>query len=185
MLSFAKAAAETGAHLANTAYQIYRDRRTLRREDTAYQRAANDMRAAGLNPLLHNVSPAGASPGPQDIGVSSAVQQRAYNAQIALQNAQALSTVVSSARDLATTFHDLGINLGPLSARGHINSRNPKAFVDTINKMLGSVGLDQLQLRGMGVNSAKALDDGPDESTIDHKKTFYQKQKERQQKNNG
>lgn len=143
---------ETGANLANTAYQIYRDKRTLRREDSAYQRASQDMQKAGLNPLLHNVSPAGSSPGPQDIGVSSAVQQRALNAQIALQKAQALSSVATTARELSTTFQDYGINLGPLSFGRKDNSRTPEGMVSALNQMLAGVGLKKIKFQP---NSAK------------------------------
>lgn len=140
-----------GLALANTAYQLYRDKVTQRREDTAYQRATYDMRQAGLNPILHGVSPAQSSPGPQDTGVNSALQQRLLSSQIALQNSQALASAVTSARELATTFKEAGINIGALNLGGKINSRNNSAMVEYMNSMLGAVGLNKLKFRGHGV----------------------------------
>lgn len=145
-----------GLALANTAYQLYRDKVTQRREDTAYQRATYDMRQAGLNPILHGVSPAQSSPGPQDTGVNSALQQRLLSSQIALQNSQALASAVTSARELATTFKEAGINIGSFNLGGKINSRNNSAMVEYMNSMLGAVGLSKLKFRGHAVPAPQA-----------------------------
>lgn len=150
-----------GLALANTAYQLYRDKITRNREDTAYQRAAYDMRQAGLNPLLHSVNPAQASPGPQDTGVNSALQQRLISSQIALQNSQALASAVTSARELATTFKEAGINIGGMSLGGKINSRNNSAMVEYMNSMLGAVGLGNLRFRGNAVAVPKQAPASP------------------------
>lgn len=165
--------------LGNTAYQMYRDWRTRRREDSAYQRASEDMRKAGLNPLLHNVSPASSSAGPQDIGVSTALQRDLYKSQASLQNAQALSSVVSSAKELATFAGEAGLKLGAFSFGGKLNVKDNTALMNYMNTFLSAAGLEKLQL--VDPNSAKEVDDTPDESTFDHKKTFYKKQKERKQ----
>lgn len=143
-----------GLALANTAYQLYRDKVTQKREDTAYQRASADMRKAGINPALQNVSPAGASPGPQDTGVNSALQQRLIGSQIALQNSQALASTVTSARELATTFKEAGIHLGSFDLGGKINSKNNSAMLEYVNSMLGAVGLGKLRFRGKAVSTS-------------------------------
>lgn len=153
-----------GLALASSAYQIYRDRLMRKREDTAYQRAANDMRQAGINPALHNVSPAGSAPGPQDLGVNSALQQRLVSSQIALQKSQALATAVTSARELATTFKEAGVNLGGFSLGGKYHSKDNSALVNYMNEMLHSVGLKDIRFRPNPVPVASAKQEAVQDS---------------------
>lgn len=90
----------------NLAYQKELQQQIFNREDTSYQRTANDMQAAGLNPLMMNgTNGAGAAINTQALQQSeSPAEMKMQKSQLALQ---ATTQVMNTLKDMSNTMQGI------------------------------------------------------------------------------
>lgn len=139
-----------GYQYENLEYQKALQQKTFEREDTANQRAVNDMRAAGLSPLsqFNNPSSAGAiipTEAPQN-----GYQPQTYNSTRQAEriaNLQLASEIISSANDINQKSYQNQMLEEEIRAKKMQNNVYEQTQQDTINRSKIAALMDDENLR--------------------------------------